>query len=123
MTSRLTCPLFSALLQAPEGDFRAAEPAEARDRGPVPPPGQATTPQPGAFPYSTPSWPPEKDQQEQAEGGEVAEPTGATAQGRGLQHRLALCSPGHPWAGAGPGVGQMKGRHPDLEECFLTLFS
>lgn len=117
-------PASSSLpLQAPEGDLRAAEPAEARDRGSVPPPGQASAPKPGALPHCAPCRPPEKDQQEQVEGREVAEPTGAAAQGRGLQHRWALCPPGHMWAWAGQGAGQMKGRNLYLDEGSLTRLS
>lgn len=80
------------LLQAPEGDLGAAEPAEAGDRGPVPPPGQAAAPQPGPVPHGTPGWP-QEEEQEQAEGGEAAQPAGAAAQGRGLQHRSVPSRP------------------------------
>ena len=88
--------LFLSLLQASEGDLRATESAEAGDRGPVPPPRQAAAPQLRPLPHGPTHRPPEKDQQEQAEGGEVAEPPGAAAQGRGLQHRLAQGPPSHP---------------------------
>ncbi|XP_026954166.1 serine/threonine-protein kinase WNK2 isoform X10 [Sagmatias obliquidens] len=83
-------PVVPSVPQASEGDLGATESAEAGDRGTVPPPRQAAAPQPGSLPHGTSSRPPEKVQQEQAEGGEVAEPPGAAAQGRGLQHRVCL---------------------------------
>ncbi|XP_068407969.1 serine/threonine-protein kinase WNK2 isoform X10 [Eschrichtius robustus] len=83
-------PVVPSVPQASEGDLGATESAEAGDRGPVPPPRQGAAPQPGSLPHGTSSRPPEKDQQEQAEGGEVAKPPGAAAQGRGLQHRVCL---------------------------------
>lgn len=128
MPASLSCPrscppgareahpaLLCSPLQAPAGDLRAAEPAEARDRSPVPPPGQDAAPQPGALAHGPPCRPPEEGQQEQAEGWEAADSTGAAAQGRGLQHRLALC-PAGGWAGGWAGGG----RHPDLEGRFFT---
>nr|XP_033713711.1 serine/threonine-protein kinase WNK2 isoform X10 [Tursiops truncatus] len=83
-------PVVPSVPQASEGDLGATESTEAGDRGTVPPPRQAAAPQPGSLPHGTSSRPPEKVQQEQAEGGEVAEPPGAAAQGRGLQHRVCL---------------------------------
>nr|XP_030703124.1 serine/threonine-protein kinase WNK2 isoform X10 [Globicephala melas] len=83
-------PVVPSVPQASEGDLGATESAETGDRGTVPPPRQAAAPQPGSLPHGTSSRPPEKVQQEQAEGGEVAEPPGAAAQGRGLQHRVCL---------------------------------
>lgn len=96
MLERTKTPTWfpSSPRQAPEGDLRATESAEAGDRGPVPPPWQAAAPQPGPLPHGTPCRPPEEDQQGQAEGGEAAEPPGAAAQGRGLQHRLDWGPPG-----------------------------
>lgn len=91
-----TCPASSLLLQAPEGNLGATEPAEAGDRSPVPTLGQAAPSQCGVLPHCTPYGPQEENQQEQIEGWQAAEPLGATAQGRGLQHRSAA-SVGGPY--------------------------
>lgn len=103
------CPTWAGLRatscspQAPEGDLRAAEPAEAGDRGAVPPPGQAPAPQRGALPHSAPCRPPQEDQPEPAEGWEAPQPAGAAAQGRGLQHRSGPCLVSRGRAGGSPG--------------------